>query len=95
MGMGILARLIWRVGVIGNYRRTFWRLAWPSLKAGDIEPLIHTAIISHHLIAFTRDCLDGLGESSFYASAEVGDPERASHASPVLVTAPRSPAAPR
>jgi radical SAM superfamily enzyme YgiQ (UPF0313 family) len=67
MGLGILARLIWRVGVLSDYRRTFWRLAWPSLKAGDIEPLIHTAIVSHHLIAFTRDCLDGAGESSFYA----------------------------
>jgi len=23
--------------------------------------------VSHHLIAFTRDCVRGLGESSFYA----------------------------
>jgi hopanoid C-2 methylase len=67
MGFGILARLVWRVGILGDYRRTFWRLAWPSLKAGDIEPLIHAAILSHHLIAFTRDCLQGAGESSFYA----------------------------
>jgi hopanoid C-2 methylase len=67
MGFGILARLIWRVGVLSDYRRTFWRLAWPALKAGDIEPLIHAAIVSHHLIAFTRDCLEGVGESSFYA----------------------------
>jgi radical SAM superfamily enzyme YgiQ (UPF0313 family) len=67
MGFGILARLIWRVGVLGDYRQTFWRLAWPALKAGDIEPLIHAAVVSHHLIAFTRDCLQGVGESSFYA----------------------------
>jgi hopanoid C-2 methylase len=67
MGCGILARLIWRVGVRGDYRRTFWRLAWPALKAGHIEPLIHAAIVSHHLIAFTQDCLQGVGESSFYA----------------------------
>jgi hypothetical protein len=53
--------------VVGDYRRTFWRLAWPSLRAGDVEPLIHAAIVSHHLIAFTRDCLQGAGESSFYA----------------------------
>ncbi|HEU4367215.1 MAG TPA: B12-binding domain-containing radical SAM protein [Methylomirabilota bacterium] len=78
MGIGILARLIWRVGVLGDYRRTFWRLAWPALKAGDIEPLIHAAIVSHHLIAFTRDCLRGRGESSFYASASLGGPERPS-----------------
>jgi hypothetical protein len=53
--------------VRSDYRRTFWRLAWPTLKAGEIEPLIHAAVVSHHLIEFTRDCVRGLGESSFYA----------------------------
>ncbi len=67
MGFGILGRLLWRVGVLSDYRRTFWRLAWPALKKGDIEPLIHAAIVSYHLIAFTRDCLEGVGEASFYA----------------------------
>jgi hopanoid C-2 methylase len=71
MGLGILARLIWRVGVRGNYRRTFWRLAWLTLKAGDIEALIHAAVVSHHLIEFTRDAVQGLGEASFYAPTTV------------------------
>jgi radical SAM superfamily enzyme YgiQ (UPF0313 family) len=81
MGLGILARLIWRVGVRSDYRRTFWQLAWPALKAGDIEPLIHAAIVSHHLIAFTRDALQGLGEASFYAPTTVVSP--APHAATV------------
>jgi hopanoid C-2 methylase len=67
MGLGILARLLWRVGTVGHYRRTFWRMAWPTLKAGRIEALIHVAVVSHHLIEFTGDCVRGLGESSFYA----------------------------
>src|SRR5437764_1463086 len=67
MGLGLLARVIWRVGLLGEYRRTFWRLAWPALKSGQVEGLIHAAIVSHHLIEFTRDCLRGLGETSFYA----------------------------
>jgi hopanoid C-2 methylase len=67
MGVGILARLIRDVGVRGRYRGTFWRMAWPALKAGQIEALIHVALVSHHLIEFTRDCVEGLGESSFYA----------------------------
>ena len=25
------------------------------------------AVVSHHLIRFTRDCLEGAGESSFYS----------------------------
>jgi radical SAM superfamily enzyme YgiQ (UPF0313 family) len=75
MGLGILARLIWYVGVRSNYRRTFWRLAWPTLKARNIEPLIHAAVISHHLIEFTRDALQGLGEASFYAPTTVVPPD--------------------
>jgi radical SAM superfamily enzyme YgiQ (UPF0313 family) len=77
MGFAILARLLWRVGVRGGYRRTFWRLAWPALRAGEIEPLIHAAVVSHHLIEFTRDCLRGAGESSFYASTTLEGPETA------------------
>jgi len=70
MGLGILARLLWNVGVLGAYRRTFWGMAWPALKARKIEPLIHAALVSHHLIEFTRDCVQGLGESSFYAPGD-------------------------
>ncbi|HXH83601.1 MAG TPA: B12-binding domain-containing radical SAM protein [Candidatus Tectomicrobia bacterium] len=66
-GLAILARVLWTVGVRGDYRRTFWRFAWPLLRRGDLEPLLHTAIVAHHLIAYTRDCLRGEGESSFYA----------------------------
>jgi radical SAM superfamily enzyme YgiQ (UPF0313 family) len=69
MGFGLLWRVIWRIGVRGRYRRTFWRLAGPALRAGAIEPLLHVAIVSHHLIEFTRDCLEGRGESSFYSPA--------------------------
>jgi radical SAM superfamily enzyme YgiQ (UPF0313 family) len=79
MGLGILARLMWRVGVRSGYRRTFWRLAWPALRSGQIEGLIHAAVVSHHLIEFTRDCLRGAGETSFYAPVGMGGPETAPH----------------
>jgi hopanoid C-2 methylase len=75
MGFAILGRLIWRIGVLGDYRRTFWRLAWPALRSGQVEALINAAIVSHHLIEFTRDCLRGKGETSFYAPVEMGGPE--------------------
>ena len=69
MGLGILGRILWRIGVRGDYRGTFWRAAWPWLRAGKIETVIQTAVVSHHLIQFTRDCVQGLGEASFYAPA--------------------------
>jgi len=67
MGLGVLARIVWRIGVRGHYRRTFWRMAGPALGRGRIEELIHTAVVSHHLIEFTRQCVGGARESSFYA----------------------------
>lgn len=67
LGMRILGRIIWRIGVRADYRRTFWRLAGPALRAGRIEEVINVAVVGHHLIEFTRDCLRGAGESSFYA----------------------------
>jgi hopanoid C-2 methylase len=72
MGFAILGRVLWKVGVRSDYRRTFWRMAGPALRAGQIEEVIHVALVSHHLIQFTRDCARGLGEASFYASDRPG-----------------------
>jgi radical SAM superfamily enzyme YgiQ (UPF0313 family) len=66
-GFGILARLFWGVGIRGDYRRTFWRFVGPALRRGKIEELIQAAVVSHHLIEFTRQCVRGTRESSFYA----------------------------
>lgn len=68
-GLAILARILWRVGVLSDYRRTFWGLAWPALKSGDIEAVIHVGLVGHHLIRFARDCQAGVGEYSFYSEA--------------------------
>src|SRR5437867_79225 len=67
MGFAMLGRLFWRVGIRGSYRRTFWRTALPLLRAGKIEALINVALVSHHLIEFTRQCERGVRESSVYA----------------------------
>jgi len=66
-GVMILLRVFWRLGARGDYRRVFWRLAWRALRRGRVEHLIHSAVVSHHLIEFTRDCLRDAPEPSFYA----------------------------
>jgi radical SAM superfamily enzyme YgiQ (UPF0313 family) len=66
-GLALLGRIVWRIGVRGDYRRTFWRVAGPALRAGQIEEMIQAAVVSHHLIEFTRQCLRGAQEASFYA----------------------------
>jgi len=66
-GLAVLGRIVWRIGLLGDYRRTFWRVALPALRAGRVEEMIQAAVVSHHLIEFTRQCLRGAQEASFYA----------------------------
>jgi len=67
VAMQILARLMIRVGVLSDYRKIFWKMAIPALKKGDIEALIHVALVSHHLIRFTREALRGEQGAAFYS----------------------------
>ena len=68
-GLALLARIVWRIGLLGDYRRTFWRLAWPALRRGQVEELLQAVVVSHHLIEFTRRSLAGEGGAAFYAPA--------------------------
>jgi radical SAM superfamily enzyme YgiQ (UPF0313 family) len=68
-GLTILAHLFWRVGRRADYRRCFWKTAWPTLSRLRIEELIHTAVVSHHMILFARDCARGDAEKCFYGSS--------------------------
>jgi hypothetical protein len=55
-GLVTLAKIIGKIGIVGDYRRIFWRMAWPALKSGKIDELIAAALVAHHLIRFARDC---------------------------------------
>ena len=77
MGLSALARIIWRMGIRGDYPRTFWRMAAPALRSGKIDQVIHIAVVTYHLIEFTRDCVRGVGEASFYAPAVPSTPTAA------------------
>ena len=68
-GLGIFARLFWRLGLRGRYRREFWRMTFRMLGTGRFEQYVHSTVVSHHLIEFARESLAGLTESSFYAPA--------------------------
>jgi radical SAM superfamily enzyme YgiQ (UPF0313 family) len=63
----IITKLLVRVGIFGDYRATFWRMAWPALCAGRIEELIHVGIVAHHMISFARACAEGRENASFFA----------------------------
>ncbi|MEH1931915.1 MAG: hypothetical protein V7K14_02620 [Nostoc sp.] len=39
-----------RIGIFSHYRQTFWKMAKPALKAGNIENLIHIGLRSVMLL---------------------------------------------
>ena len=53
-GLIMLRKIFWKVGVLGDYRKVFWKFALGRLRRGDIEGLIGSAMIAHHLIMFAR-----------------------------------------
>jgi radical SAM superfamily enzyme YgiQ (UPF0313 family) len=67
-GLKILGKLLWNVGVKGDYRLTFWKFALPCLLRGQIEALMIYTIPAHHLIMFARDACAGKGNASHYST---------------------------
>jgi hopanoid C-2 methylase len=66
-GLRILTNILLWVGILGNYRKTFWNMARPAFKAGKIEQLIHVGLVGHHLIKFTQECAKNEESASFYS----------------------------
>ncbi|HVB18045.1 MAG TPA: DUF4070 domain-containing protein [Stellaceae bacterium] len=69
-GLRIMRNLMLRVGVLADYRRVFWRMAWPLLREGRAEDVIHVGLVAHHLITFSRDAAAGRQNASFYSAKE-------------------------
>jgi radical SAM superfamily enzyme YgiQ (UPF0313 family) len=63
----ILPRLFWHVGVCSDYRRYFWKMFWTLIPRGQLEAVFQIAIVSHHLITYTRQALRGQGQASNYS----------------------------
>lgn len=63
----IMSRMIWYIGLRGNYRREFWKMFWARLRKGEIETLFHVVIVSHHLITYAREAVSGKMQASNYS----------------------------
>jgi radical SAM superfamily enzyme YgiQ (UPF0313 family) len=73
-GLGIFARIFWRIGLRSTYRRAFWELTWRTLGKGRFEEFVHSAVVSYHLIEFARECLAGRPEPCFYSPSRTITP---------------------
>jgi hopanoid C-2 methylase len=67
-GLTLMANLLVRVGLLADYRRPFWRMAWQAIKRGQIEALFGVGFIGYHLIEFPREALRGQQNASFYSA---------------------------
>jgi radical SAM superfamily enzyme YgiQ (UPF0313 family) len=66
-GLIMLRNIFWQVGVLGSYKRAFWSFALRRLRHGDIEGLIGSVVIAHHLIMFARAASSGRQNASNYS----------------------------
>jgi radical SAM superfamily enzyme YgiQ (UPF0313 family) len=64
----MFGHIVWQVGVKSDYRREFWRFAWPRLKSGDIERILQVGLVAHHLILFARGASGGQQTASYYSA---------------------------
>jgi len=67
-GAILIFNLLFRVGLLADYRRPFWRMAWQAIKRGQIESLFGVGFISYHLVEFSREALRGDQNASFYSA---------------------------
>jgi hopanoid C-2 methylase len=67
-GLAILARIIWIIGIRGDYRRNFWTFALRRFLRGEIEPVLSVSLCAHHLIMFARDACEGRVNASHFSA---------------------------
>jgi radical SAM superfamily enzyme YgiQ (UPF0313 family) len=67
LGLVMLRNIFWKVGVLGDYKRAFWKFALRRLRRGEIEYLISGIMVAHHLINFARDASGGQTNASYYS----------------------------
>src|SRR5579864_4427808 len=67
LGLTILRNIFWKVGVLGDYRIEFWKYALRRLARGEIEYLISSMLVAHHLIVFARAATGGRYNASNYS----------------------------
>jgi radical SAM superfamily enzyme YgiQ (UPF0313 family) len=66
-GLIMLRNIFWKVGVLGDYKRAFWKFALRRLRRGDFEGFLGSALTAHHLIMFARAASVGQQNASNYS----------------------------
>jgi hopanoid C-2 methylase len=73
-GAVLLINSLIRLGVLADYRRTYWRATVHALKRGQINEALGMAFAAHHLIVFSREAIAGEQNASFYSTKQRNPP---------------------
>ena len=66
-GLIMMRNIIWQVGVLGHYKRVFWKFAFRRMIRGEIEHFIAVMMVAHHLILYARAASVGRVNASNYS----------------------------
>src|SRR5258705_8735106 len=61
-------RVFLHIGILSNYRKPLWRAARHGPPRRQIDAVLRTGVIAHHLIQFTREALRGEQNASYYST---------------------------
>ena len=67
-GFRLALNLAVRVGLLSDYRRSFWTAAKYALSRGQIDAAFGMGLVAYHLIEFSQEARRGEQNASFYAA---------------------------
>lgn len=76
-GLVLAFRLFLRVGMLADYRRSFWRAFRYAVRRGQLDAALGMGFVAYHLIEFSREALRGEQNASFYSARPREDVSRA------------------
>src|SRR5262249_37786427 len=74
-GIAVMSRVLWHCGLRAPWRRHFWDLCWPLICQGRIDETIQIGAVTHHLLNFTQEIVEGRWQGGWDASL-YADPSR-------------------
>ncbi|MEA2878043.1 MAG: hopanoid methylase [Hyphomicrobiales bacterium] len=61
-------RILLHLGLLSDFRKSFWRMTKYALRKGQIDGMMGAAFMGYHLIEFTREALRGDQNASYYST---------------------------
>jgi hopanoid C-2 methylase len=83
LGLVLALNVTFRIGLLADYRRPFWRAVRHALRRGQVDAILGMGFVAYHLIRFSREAIRGDQNASFYSTRKR---ERASAAAGEQIT---------